>query len=102
MLIFCFTIFPFGVYGYVIHVYREGSSCDLFVEYHVHHGLERRWGVGESKEHHCWFKESSIGYESHLVSVFFYYLDRVVSPTDIYHCDQFSISYSVDQLWDEW
>ncbi len=101
MLIFCFVILSFGVYGYVVHVYHEGSSCDLFVEYGVHHGLERCRRVGESEEHYCWFKQSSIGYEGRLVSVFFHYLHCVVSPTDVYHCNQFGIAYSVDQLWDE-
>ena len=96
MLIFCFAVFSFGVYGYVIHIHREGSLCDLFMEYCVHHSLERRWGVGESEEHYRWFEKSSIGYESCLVSVFLHYLHRVVSPTDVHYCDQFGITYSVN------
>jgi len=58
--------------------------------------LECRWRVGESKEHYRWFEQSLICYEGCLVSVFFYYLHRVVPPSDIDYRDQFGIAYSVD------
>jgi hypothetical protein len=68
---------------YVVHVDREGSTHDLFTEYHVHYGLECSGGIGESEEHYHWFKESLIGYKCCLVLVFRYDSDRVVPPTDI-------------------
>jgi len=84
------------VYSYVVHVYCKGSSCDLFLEQGVHHGLECCWGIGESKEHYCWFEESLIRYKGCLVSVFLYYLHHIVPPADVDHCDQFGVAYSID------
>jgi len=68
---------------YVIHIDREGSTHDLFMEYCVHHSLEGSRGIGESEEHYRWFKESLIGYECHFVLVFRCNSDRVVSPPDV-------------------
>jgi len=80
----------------VVYVYHEGSPRDLFSEYHIHHGLEGRWWIGESKKHYCRFEESLICYEGCFVSIFFDYLDCVVSPVDVDYCDQFSITDLVD------
>jgi len=68
---------------YVIHVYYEGSLCNLFVKDGVHHGLEGFWQVDESKEHHHWFEKSLIGHEGHFMLVFFNNLYGVIPPTDV-------------------
>ena len=53
---------------YVINVYLNGRAQrfvfqgDIAVD-EVHHGLERGWGVGKSKEHHPWFEESIARFE---------------------------------------
>ena len=49
--------------AYVIDIHSNSSAqCfvfqgDIAID-EVHHGLERGWGVGESKKHYPWFEQS--------------------------------------------
>jgi hypothetical protein len=43
--------------------------------------------VGESKEHHCWFKEPLICHKGSFVLILFCYLYHIVSLIDINYCD---------------
>jgi hypothetical protein len=74
---------PFGMDHYVVHIDREASAHDLFMEYCIHHGLKCSRGIGESQKHYCWFKESLISYECRFVLVFWYDSDCVVPPSNV-------------------
>ena len=64
----------------VIDVDGDLSGVDEVSEDVVHYRLERRGRVCQSKEHNCWFKQSSVRSECRfpLVSLFDSYV--VVSP----------------------
>ena len=67
----------------IIHIDDEPSFSNHIAKGVVHETLEGSGGIGESKEHHGWFKESLVGNEGGfpLVSVFDPYI--VVSPPNI-------------------
>jgi len=52
-------------------------------EDHVHHHLEGGGGIGQPKEHDCWFEESFWGKERRFPFVSLFDTDIVVSPTYI-------------------
>ena len=75
----------------VIHVYSYGSPLKFMLEDGVsedivHHGLEHRWGIGESKVHDCGFKETVPCLERCLSFVSFLNSYVVVSPLNIQFC----------------
>ncbi len=66
----------------VIHIDEEFSGVAHlhFLEHVVHGSLEGGQGVGESKEHNAWFKESFWGFEGCFPLVPFLDLDIVIPP----------------------
>ena len=68
----------------VVHVDNHFACQDKVLKYGVHHRLESTGGIGESKEHNCWFKESSVCFESGfpLISFFDLYVIEPFSDVD--------------------
>jgi hypothetical protein len=54
----------------------------------VHHQLEAGWGIGESEEHHHWFKEALVHLECGLPLVAIADSNVVVPPLDIKLCKE--------------
>ena len=71
----------------VIDVDRDLSGVDEVSEDVVHYRLERRGRVCQSKEHDCWFEQSSVRSERRFpfVSLFDSYV--VVSPSYVELCE---------------
>lgn len=70
-------------YEDIIHVYNHDVFSNKLVEYVVHHVLECRRGVAKSKEHNCWFEQSTVGLEGSFVLVSFTNTDIIESPSDV-------------------
>ena len=85
----------------VIHVDDKPSFHNHVSEGVVHESLECRWGVGESEEHHSWFKEAFMCDEGSLPLVAILDAHVVVSPADIKLGEQFGIFEFVDEVRDE-
>ncbi len=49
----------------------------------VHHGLERRWQIGESKIHDCRFKKSVSGFKRRFLLVSFMDTYVIVPPSHV-------------------
>jgi hypothetical protein len=64
--------------------------------------LEGRGGVGQSKKHDSWFKESQVGNERCFPFVSFFDSDVVVPPAHIELGEERRAFHSIDQLGDEW
>ena len=64
--------------------------------------MEGHRGVGEPKEHDCWFKESLRGEGCSLPFISFLDLDVIVSPFDVKLCEQGASLEVVDDLGNEW
>ena len=69
---------------------------DEWSENMVHHGLEHSGGIGESKEHDCWFKYTKWGFECCFPFVALLDSYIVVSPSDV----KFSEDKRMDQIGD--
>ena len=54
----------------------------------VHHQLEAGWGIGESEEHHHWFKKALVHLECGLPLVAIADSNVVVPPLDIKLCKE--------------
>ena len=85
----------------VVHVDAEPSFCNHVSEGVIHELLECRWGVGESKEHHSWFKEAFMCDEGGLPLVAIFDANIVVPPADIKLGEQFGIFELIDKVGDE-
>ena len=90
-----------GVDEKIIHVDNEPSFGNHITEGVVHEPLEGGGGVGESKKHHCGFKESFMGDEGRLplVTIFDSYV--VVSPADVELSKYLGVSQFVHEVGDE-
>ena len=73
----------FGSNNHIVHIDVEPSLCNFLLEDVIHHCLKGSWGVGQAKEHDCWFKESFTGLEGGFVLVAFFDTNIVVSPVDV-------------------
>ena len=62
----------------------------------IHHGLECSRGVGESKEHHCWFKDAKWCLECCFPLVSLFDLNIVIAPVNV----EFSEDECMDQVSD--
>ena len=67
----------------VVHVNREPSFSEFFLEQGVHHSLEGGWGVGESEEHDTRFEEAFIRNEGRLPFIALLDVNVIVSPSDV-------------------
>ncbi len=72
----------------VVHVDSNRSTKRFMFEdnvaiYVVHHGLECRWGVGESKIHDCRFEEPISGFKCHFWFIPFTDAHVIVAPSNI-------------------
>jgi len=72
----------------VVHVDVNGSAKEfMFVNEGTkdvnHHGLEGGGGIGESKEHYCWFKETIMCFKGSLVLIAFLYTHIIISPVNV-------------------
>ena len=85
----------------VIHVDDKPSFCNHVSEGVVHELLECHWGVGESEEHHRWFKEAFMRDEGSLPLVAIFDVHIVVSPADVKLGEQFGIFEFVNEVRDE-
>jgi hypothetical protein len=101
MFFFCFSGSTSRVNGNVVHVDREPSLSDLFSEDGVHHHLECCGGVGEAKEHHCWFKKPFWGEEDGLPFIPWFDPNIIVPPADVKFREEGAATEVVDGLWDE-
>jgi len=63
----------------------------------VHHGLECRWGVGESKVHDCRFEKSVSGFKCCLLFISFADAYVVVTPSYI----KFGVYMGITEVLDE-
>jgi len=67
----------------------------------VHHGLECRWTIAQSKKHNQQFEEPSVCSECSLPLIFFFHLDIVEPPLDIKLGEVLGSSEFIDEFRDE-
>ena len=67
----------------VVHVDDYNSFVNEFSEDVVHHRLERRWAVSETKEHDKRFKQASVCLKGCLPLISILDSHVVVSPSDV-------------------
>ena len=80
---FAMGVFVRGEDKEVVHIDDEPSFCDHVLEGVVHELLECRWGIGESEEHHSWFKEAFMCDEGSFPLVAVLDANVVVPPEDV-------------------
>ncbi len=68
------------------------------MEYSIHHHLEGGWGVSESKEHDCRFKESFRGQERCFRFIAWFDTYVVVPPSDVKFCEEGTSTQTIDCL----
>ena len=67
----------------IIHVNDEPSFCNHVVKGVIHEVLESGRGIGETKEHHGWFKESLMCDQGSFPLMPIFDSDIIVSPSNI-------------------
>jgi hypothetical protein len=85
-LIYSLLVYDFIIFrghNEVVHVDFQPPLCDFFSEDVVHHCLKGCRGIGEAKEHDCWFKESFTCFKGGLPFISLFDSDIVVAPTYI-------------------
>jgi hypothetical protein len=85
----------------IIHVNDYISRDNFFSEDRIHHRLERGWGIGESEEHYCWFKESLVGFERGFPLISVLDTNVVVSPSNIKFGEPSFAYKALDEFLDE-
>ena len=68
----------------------------------IHVTLKGGRGVGETKEHNCWFEESLISPESCLPLITFFDPDVIISPSDIKFGKEARVLGLVNEFLDQW
>ena len=91
----------FGVDTDVVHINFHSFFCYHVGEDVVHKGLECRWCIAKSEEHHCWFKKSQGGDEGGFPLVFFTNADVVIAPSDVKLREEGGILHVIDEFWDK-
>ena len=86
----------------VVHINFQPFFCYHVGKDVVHKGLECRWCIAKSKEHHCWLKKSQGGDEGGFPLVFFTNADVVIAPSDVELCEEGGILHVVDEFRDKW
>ena len=86
----------------VVHIDLKPTFSDHISKYVVHKCLERGWGIAESKEHNCGFKESERSDKCSLPLIHFLNLDVVIPPTDVKFGEQGGILHVVDEFRNKW
>ena len=84
----------------VIHVDDKPSFCDHVPEGVIHESLESGRGVGEAKEHDCWFEEAFVSDKGCFPLVSVFDADVVVAPSNIEFCEDFSVPEFIDEVGD--
>ena len=72
-----------GVNEEIIHVNDKPSFCDHVAKGVIHEALESGRGIGETKEHHDWFKESFMCDEGSFPLMPIFDSDIIVSPSNV-------------------
>ena len=85
----------------VVHVNFQPLFSYHVGEDVVHKGLECRWCIAKSEEHHCWFKKSQGGDEGSFPLVFFTNMDVVIAPSDVKLREEGGILHVVGEFGDE-
>jgi len=83
---------------HVIHVDMKPALSIFFLENVIHHCLESREGVGQSKEHYCWFKKPFTSLEGGLVLIAFFNTNIVVSPMNVEFREEMLFCQVIDEL----
>ena len=81
-----------------VTVYNKPFFGDHVSEGVIHESLECCRGIGESKEHDCWFKEPFMGDEGSFSLVTIFDADIVIAPSDIEFGKQFGIFELIDEV----
>ncbi len=77
-------------------VFEDDISID-----EVHHGLEGRWRISESKVHDCWFKKSVSGFKHRLLFIPFTDSYVIVSPADVEFCIYVRVAEVLNEVHDQ-
>src|ERR1700733_108125 len=85
----------------VIEIDAYHALVNEVLEDVIHHGLEGRRGVGESKEHHQWFEQAMICAKCSLPFVALLHLHIVVPPSHVKLCEILCTSQLVNELRDQ-
>ena len=97
MLFFCLSkdkdVVQIDDYMFFMHKSLEGF---------IHVSLECGRGVGETKEHDCWFKESLISLKSCLPLITLLDTDVIVAPLDIKFGKEAQVLGLVNEFLDQW
>ena len=91
----------FGVDTNVIHINFQPFFYYYVGKDVVHKGLECRWCIAKSEEHHCWFEESKGGDKGGFPLVFFTNADVVITPPDVEFHEEGDILHVINEFWDE-
>ena len=67
----------------------------------VHKCLEYRWGIAETEEHYCGFKEPKGGDEHSLPLVRFMDSNVIVPPAGVGFGEKGGVFHVVDEFWDK-
>ena len=67
----------------VVEVHTYNTFSNQILENVIHHCLEGRWGVGQSKKHHQGFEEASICTKGCLPLIAVFHMYIIVSPSNI-------------------
>src|SRR5271154_1603530 len=88
----------------IVHVHTHRPFINQLFENVVHHSLEGRWTVGETKEHNERFIEPAIGSEGSLPFVSSFNSNIIVSPAHVKLGEVLGVCCrnTVHDVWDKW
>ena len=86
----------------VVKVQTHNAFLNQILEDVIHHHLEGRWGIGQSKKHHKGFDESSICMKGHLPFITVFHTHVIVSPPNIKFCEVLGSSKLVYKVQNQW
>jgi hypothetical protein len=82
----------------IIEVDADNTFHNQILENVVHHHLEGRWGVGESKKHHQWFIEATIFSKCCLPLITLLHAYIVVPPSDVEFGEELCTAQLINKL----
>ena len=86
----------------VIKVHTYNTFSNKILEDVIHHHLEGRWGIGQSKKHHQGFKESLICTKGCLPFIAIFHMHVIVSPPNIKFREVLGSSKLVYEVQNQW